>query len=249
MCEVTPDGDVIIGRVRPKNNPLIHQSVVGKPSFHSDMPQLPPDHTFGAALKRDPEGAGEVMLSWHAGDGTHRAHDGSMVMNKSRKEMLASRHFVADTERVYGRPSGDASKNNMADLLQNRYELEWVKEQRLRYESKAQAASKEKQRKAAPTRISIERNERMQKVSQNATKPHPKDYYTLPQFRNVHSRFATPSPTSCVKGYFSPANRTRIDCDQFGKHKNGTATSSVNMNMSDVSHGEIPQQHDDEHHE
>ena len=245
MCEVTSDGDVIIGRARPRNNPLIQQSVVGKPSYRSDMPDLPPGHTFGAALKRDPEGAGEVMLSWHSGTGTHRALDGSVARNKSRNEMIEERHFVADTERVYGRPSGDASKNNMASLLQNRYELEWVNEQRQRHEAKARADNREKQRKALPTRISIERNERMQRVSQTATKPHPKEYYTLSQFRNVPSRYATPSPTSAAKGYFSPASRTRIDCDQFSK-ANTSAQAPTSAGDYGYAEGEeIPQQHDE----
>jgi len=52
MGEVTADGDIIIGRIRPKNNPLIHRSEVGKPAFHNDMPPLPADYTFGAPLKK-----------------------------------------------------------------------------------------------------------------------------------------------------------------------------------------------------
>eukprot|EP00744_Colponema_vietnamica_P003052 GILI01004722.1.p1 GENE.GILI01004722.1~~GILI01004722.1.p1 ORF type:complete len:238 (-),score=43.56 GILI01004722.1:189-902(-) len=237
MCEVTPDGDIVIGRPRPKNNPLIHHSVVGKPSFHNNMPPLSPEHTFGAALKRDPEGAGDVMLSWNTGPSTHAAPDGSLVQNRSRTTVVNGRQFVADPDRVYGRPSGDTSRNNMADLLQNRYELEWVNEQRVRYDGKAKAEQREKQRKAAPTRISIERNERMQKVTQTATKPHPKEYFTLSQFRDVPSRFASPSPTAMVKGYFSPASRTRVDCD--AHNTNSTTAGESN-------HEDIPEQHHDD---
>lgn len=179
MCEVTPDGDIIVGRTRPKNNPLIHRAVVGKPSFHNDMPALPEGYTFGRPLKRDSEGAGEVMLSWHAGP------------NKKAKPAVDKR-FVADPDRVYGAKSGDAAC--MADLMQNRYELEWVNEQKSRHDATLKAEEREHMRKKAPTRIAQERDQRIKSQHNTATKPHPKEYFTLPEFRNVPSRFRSRSP-------------------------------------------------------
>ena len=178
MCEVTPDGDIIVGRTRPKNNPLIHRAVVGKPSFHNDMPSLPEDYTFGAPLKRDSEGAGEVMLSWQAGP--------------NKKVKRPDRRLVADPDRVYGAKSGDAAC--MADLMQNRYELEWVNEQKTRHDSSLKAQEREHMRKKAPTRIAQERDQRIKNQQNTAIKPHPKEYFTLKAFRDVPSRFRSRSP-------------------------------------------------------
>jgi hypothetical protein len=226
MCEVTADGDIIVGRARPKNNPLIRRSEVGKSCVHNDLPSLPQDYTFGAPLKRDPEGAGEVMLSWqsHATPSHKKAYDFGrdfMTLNKQSlcagclhprevaefrkshearikpKTTTASNNGATcgvpdaikrDAQHVYGAPSPDSE--HVADLIQNRYELEWVLEQKARHET-ILAAEKEihekKRRSHSPTAFI--------KRSTPSPTPHPKDFFTMKQFRDVPSRFFTPTPT------------------------------------------------------
>lgn len=224
MCEVTADGDIIVGRVRPKNNPLIRRSEVGKSCVHNDLPSLPADYTYGAPLKRDPEGAGEVMLSWqsHATPSHKKAYDfGRDFITLNRQSLEAgclhprdvadfrrthearikpktttldgSKGGVPDTVKrdkyhIYGAPSPDSE--HVADLIQNRYELEWVLEQKARAET-IQLVERElrekKRRSHSPTTM-------VKRVAPSTT-PHPKEYFTLKQFRDVPSRFYTPTPT------------------------------------------------------
>lgn len=232
MCEVTADGDVIVGRPRPKNNPLIRRSEVGKPASHNDLPQLPPGYTFGAPLKRDPEGAGEVMLSWqtHTTPSHKKTYDFGRDFLTLNKQSLkagcihpdqvaefrkshearikpkisssAAGHDRSvsrcsgvpgdirnDRTHVYGAPS--APSEHVADLIQNRYELEWVLEQKARHEA-IQAAEQElqekKKRSSSPSAYTT-------KAAAVAPTPHPKEYFTLKQFSQVPSRYFTPTPT------------------------------------------------------
>jgi hypothetical protein len=223
MCEVTADGDVIVGRVRPKNNPLIHRSEVGKPAFHNDLPPLPEGYTFGAPLKRDKEGAGDVMLTWQS----HQSASGKkqydfgrdfVALNKQSCEAncittkdvknFRSTHdarikpkmqgvkpstvpdrLKSDRNHVYGAASEPSE--HVADLIQNRYELEWVLEQKRRHEQLSEAAKMEALRKSSPSRNAVAQ----QKMAERSTpSPHPKEYFTLKQFTGVPSRYFTPSP-------------------------------------------------------
>lgn len=224
MCEVTADGDFIVGRSRPKNNPLIHRSEVGKPSFHNDTPNLPKDYTYGAPLKRDPEGAGEVMLSWQSHStplskkeydfgrdfvtlnrmslkegciaprdvAEYRKTHEARIKPKANPEATKKRgglpeHVTSGGARVYGCPS--APSEHVADLIQNRYEMEWVVEQKARHEAiqAAENALKEKHRRSAsPTAILSK------KAPTPTPAPHPKEYFTMKQFSNVPSRVFSP---------------------------------------------------------
>ena len=62
--------DIIIGKKRPDDNPLIVRYEVGK-SRMAGVTQhgLDADFTYGMPSKRDPETAGEVVLTWaeHSG--------------------------------------------------------------------------------------------------------------------------------------------------------------------------------------
>lgn len=227
MGEVTADGDIIIGRIRPKNNPLIHRSEVGKPAFHNDMPPLPKDYTFGAPLKKDAEGAGEVMLTWqeHRPPASKVSYDFGrdfMTLNKrsvkaqcvNAKEVASYRsnhdarlkpkvtgtkpqtlpaHVRDNPTHSYGSKSGESE--GVADLIQNRFELEWVAEQQKhqREMEEQQRAEKDRQRarqqRASPTRVF-----RRADSSPVAESPHPREFFTLKQFRDVPSRFRTPTP-------------------------------------------------------
>lgn len=221
MAEITADGDYIIGRKRPKNNPLIHHSEVGKPSFHNDLPPLPADYTFGAPCKRDPEGAGDVMLTWQSHSpppskmaydfgrdfvalnrrcvssmcatskqvsGFRKEHDIRIKPKVGGKKLIAPNKVLNDPTYAYGARSGESE--SVADLLQNRWELEWVMEQKTRSEAVEEARKKEKQRRASPTRSIMHKKP----LDPLVLKPHPKEYFSLKQFRDIPSRFATPSP-------------------------------------------------------
>jgi hypothetical protein len=226
MAEVTSDGDIIIGRVRPKNNPLIHRSEVGKPSFHNDLPPLPHDYTFGAPLKRDPEGAGEVMLTWqsHAPPQSKMTYDFGrdfLALNRNsvksgcvdaravtdfrrshdvrikpkvsgKRPTIAPPALISDPNHAFGAHSGESE--SVADLIQNRWEFEWVAEQKERMEAIERAKNKEAKRRASPARRAARITPAAAAARQAAT-PHPKETFTLPQFRNVPSR-VTPNPGS-----------------------------------------------------
>uniref|UniRef100_A0A7S1QEL3 Cilia- and flagella-associated protein 77 n=1 Tax=Neobodo designis TaxID=312471 RepID=A0A7S1QEL3_NEODS len=224
MSEVTADGDIVVGRVRPKNNPLIHRSEVGKPSFHNDLPPLPEDYTFGAPLKRDPEGAGEVMLSWqsHAPPKSKMAYDfgrNFLALNRQSvgagctdaktasdfrkyhdvrikpkvtgsKPTIAPSSVMQDPGHAFGARSGESE--SVADLIQNRWEYEWVAEQKHRMESIERSKNKEAKRRASPARRAARITPAAAAARQSAT-PHPRETFTLRQFRNVPSR-VSPHP-------------------------------------------------------
>ena len=222
MFETTGDGDVVIGRVRPKNNPLIHRGEVGKPSFHNDLPELPNDYTFGAPLKRDAEGAGDVMLTWqsHAPAQSKMTYDFGrdfLTLNKKsvgsncvsakdssdfrkghdarikpkvtgKKPLIAPPSVTSNPHHVFGSHSGESE--SVADLIQNRWELQWVAEQKKRMETLERAQQKEQQRSASRKRQAAKSPNLEKKVAT----PHPKETFTLPKFKNVPSRFAAGSP-------------------------------------------------------
>lgn len=240
MSEVTADGDIVVGRVRPKNNPLIHRSEVGKPSFHNDLPPLPGDYTFGAPLKRDPEGAGEVMLTWqcHAPPQSKMSYDFGrdfLALNKrsvqegcinakevsgyrksndvrikpkvtGKRPLIAPPSVVSDPNHAFGARSGESE--SVADLIQNRWEFEWVAEQKDRMEAIETAKNKEATRRASPARRAARVTPAVAAARASVT-PHPKETFTLPQFRNVKSR------VSASPGNVRAASATleRLDSD------------------------------------
>lgn len=229
MAEITADGDIIVGRRRPKNNPLIRRIEVGKPAFHNDLPQLPPDYTFGAPLKRDPEGAGDVMLTWHEhappknklsydfgrdftalnrkSAGCTNAKEAAdfrkdndarimpKVSERGKKPLIAPAAIMSDPNHAFGAKSEHSER--VADLIQNRWEYEWVAEQRKRCEALEQAKTVEKKKHAAPkANASVQRRiDAIKAQREQSVTPTLKESFTLPQFRNVQSRFAkTPTP-------------------------------------------------------
>lgn len=215
-----------VGRPRPKNNPLIHRSEVGKPSFHNDMPSLPEDYTFGAQMKKDAEGAGEVMLTWqcHAPPPSKMQYDFGrdfLTLNKRSVERGASNskdvsdfrketdarlkpkvtgkkpavvpdHVTNDKTHSYGSKSGESE--SVADLIQNRWEGEWVSEQRTLQEVRDRKRTKENMRRCSPARMTYKRKTPSPAMLQEAA-PSIKDTFTLKQFKGVQSRYRTPTPT------------------------------------------------------
>jgi hypothetical protein len=222
LSERTSDGDLVIGRVRPKNNPLIHRSEVGKPSFHNDLPTLPNDYTFGAPLKRDTEGAGDVMLTWqsHAPPESkmtydfgrdfktlnrqsvnhrcvtskdvadfRRDHDARIKPNvAATRPLIAPPSILTNPHWSFGARSGESE--SVADLIQNRWEFEWVAEQTKRMDRLEDVRFKESTRRASPASPAPI----VKKAAKQAPPPHPKHSFTLERFRNIPSRFQTPSP-------------------------------------------------------
>lgn len=215
-----------VGRPRPKNNPLIHRSEVGKPSFHNDMPSLPDDYTFGAQMKKDAEGAGEVMLTWqcHAPPPSKMKYDFGrdfLTLNKrsvglggatakdvadfrkvndarlkpkvtGKKPAIVPDHVTQDQTHSYGSKSGESE--SVADLIQNRWEGEWVQEQRQIQEVRDRKREKEQMRRMSPSRMTYKRKTPSPAMMQEAA-PSIKDTFTLKQFKNVPSRYKTPTPT------------------------------------------------------
>ena len=238
MAETTEDGDIIVGRVRPKNNPLIHRSEVGKPSFHNDLPPLPEDYTFGAPLKRDPEGAGQVMLTWqsHAPPKSKMSYDfgrNFLALNRNavgasctdakavadfrkshdvrikpkvtgKRPTIAPPSVISDPNHAFGARSGESE--SVADLIQNRWECERVEEQKERMSAIERAKDKEAQRRASPARRAPRITPAAAAARATPT-PHPRDTFTLKQFRNVPSR-VSPLPGN-VRA--ASATLTRLD--------------------------------------
>jgi len=228
MSEVTADGDIVVGRVRPKNNPLIHRSEVGKPSFHNDLPPLPEDYTFGAPLKRDFEGAGEVMLTWqcHSPPQSKMVYDfGRDFLSLNRRSveegcttaktvadyrkfndvrikpkvtgkrpLIAPPCIIKDPNHSFGARSGESE--SVADLIQNRWEFEWVAEQKQRMESIERSKNKESERRASPARRAARITPAAAAAKAAAAVAHPRDSFTLQQFRDVPSRYSPALSTS-----------------------------------------------------
>jgi hypothetical protein len=220
---MSTEEEFVVGRPRPKNNPLIHRSEVGKPSFHNDMPPLPEDYTFGAPMKKDAEGAGEVMLTWqcHAPPASKMQYDFGrdfLTLNKRSVGSCANAKDVAkfrahhdsrikpnvtgkkpsavpdrvtgDPNYSYGGKSGESE--SVADLIQNRWELEWVQEQKKSQANADKKRALEQSRRMSPARQFVARKPSPMMEMQAA--PQQKDTFTLKQFRDVPSRYATPSP-------------------------------------------------------
>jgi hypothetical protein len=218
--------EFVVGRPRPKNNPLIHRSEVGKPSFHNDMPKLPDDYVFGAANKRDAESAGEVMLTWQvhcpppskmqydfgrdfltlnkksvqshctsAKDVAEyrKSHDARLKPNVTgKKPAIVPDRVAADPNYSYGSKSGESE--SVADLIQNRWEMEWVQDQRRIQAEREKKESQEKARRMSPARQLAKYKSRTP-IPQESQSPALKDFFTLKQFRDVPSRYKTPTPT------------------------------------------------------
>ena len=56
--------NVIVGRPRPKRHAIIVRHEVGLAPKRACSPVFPEGKTYGAQVRRDPESAGEVVLSW-----------------------------------------------------------------------------------------------------------------------------------------------------------------------------------------
>jgi len=235
MAEVTADGDVIVGRRRPKNNPLIRRIEVGKPCQHNDLPPLPSDYTFGAPLKRDAEGAGDVMLTWRV----HNPPTSKMTYDFGRDFVTLNRQSVAskcitakhiadfrqnhdarikpkvstskpsivpvevvrDPHRSFGAPTERCE--SVADLIQNRWEFEWVAEQRTRCEAieAAKSSDSKKRSLASPMRTTKTMQLQAALTRAKANTPSPIAHtFSLPQFRNVPSRFSMGAASPSLQG-------------------------------------------------
>eukprot|EP00758_Cryptobia_borreli_P016188 Tbor_TRINITY_DN6085_c0_g1::TRINITY_DN6085_c0_g1_i1::g.10773::m.10773 len=178
MYEVTADNDIIIGRLRPKNNPLICRKLLGKSSYHNGLPPLPAGHTFGSPPKRDPDTVGQLM-----------------VCLPVSPQISSRKGFVADKRKVYGIKTEEASY--MQALIENRFQLEWVNLQREHYERMEMAERKRKRKKKAHLNVTLERDQWIALHSLGDVKPHPREYFTMRQFRDVPSRLSTVNVEYC----------------------------------------------------
>eukprot|EP00906_Rhabdomonas_costata_P029260 RCo041313 len=64
--QFTFNGDVVVGSKRPLWNPIINRNrnEVGKPKFNSNKHVEQADRTYGTLVKRDAEGAGQIIFNW-----------------------------------------------------------------------------------------------------------------------------------------------------------------------------------------
>ena len=56
--------NVVVGRPRPKRHAIIVRHEVGRAPQRACSPAFPETKTYGAQVRRDPESAGDVVLSW-----------------------------------------------------------------------------------------------------------------------------------------------------------------------------------------
>jgi len=113
----------------------------------------------------------------------------------AKKPLIAPAALIGDPNHSFGSKSEPSAR--VADLIQNRWEYEWVAEQKRRCEALESAKSRERKRHASPKiRAADRRLAALVADREKASTPQLKDTFTLPQFRNVPSRFSkTPSPS------------------------------------------------------
>eukprot|EP01062_Namystynia_karyoxenos_P007065 TRINITY_DN12486_c0_g1_i1.p2 TRINITY_DN12486_c0_g1~~TRINITY_DN12486_c0_g1_i1.p2 ORF type:complete len:275 (+),score=107.48 TRINITY_DN12486_c0_g1_i1:79-825(+) len=214
---------VIVGKKRPQDNPLIGHYEVGR-SWHAKMSPFhgDPTHTYGAALRRDPEGAGDVVLRWNEhvqspppkGAGNkdflrlnkqaaaahcvspseasefRQAHDYRVRRLRVTKDCSLPK-AVRDPGTVFGQKT--KPEVSVGELIGNKFESEWI-EQQIAFEQRDRA-----QRKARLQKKSTRRRQFMHRPPEAPPPMHPREYFTLKQFRDVPSKFrppgaATPEP-------------------------------------------------------
>eukprot|EP01006_Ploeotia_vitrea_P027779 TRINITY_DN60542_c0_g3_i1.p1 TRINITY_DN60542_c0_g3~~TRINITY_DN60542_c0_g3_i1.p1 ORF type:complete len:267 (+),score=36.45 TRINITY_DN60542_c0_g3_i1:29-829(+) len=219
-----------VGKPRPTHNAIINQtkSEVGK-----SRPQLHPvsedaNYTYGIPCKRDPEGAGEVMLSWkeHAPrkkeidlgrdfialnkraakskavrptDVTaFRATNDARI--KPQRNLPPKKAYLSDENMAFGKKT---CKDNttVRDLMQNKYEMDWVNDQQNKAHRKyAKQAKQEALRQSSPLRVRshispLLRHQQQQQQEANA----PANTFVMKKFQNIPAKLAwtrTPSPAA-----------------------------------------------------
>jgi len=217
---------IVVGKSRPTNNPIINalKCEVGKVRKHANIPITDINHTFGAPCKRDEESAGDVMLSWDehlppskpadlgrdfirlnksaakAGCATpsqvkyyRTAHDARI---RPQVSLQKDRAPLDDPTRAYGRKSG-VDSTSVRDLMQNKYEMEWVHEQ-LQRESKEHVKEQKRiaLREQSPLRVRATPSPSAVYFASRSPSPQLHDSFTLKQFKNVPSKLQGYIPRS-----------------------------------------------------
>eukprot|EP01062_Namystynia_karyoxenos_P062427 TRINITY_DN55307_c0_g1_i1.p1 TRINITY_DN55307_c0_g1~~TRINITY_DN55307_c0_g1_i1.p1 ORF type:complete len:248 (+),score=86.41 TRINITY_DN55307_c0_g1_i1:112-855(+) len=212
------EDEVIIGKKRPQGNPLIGHYEVGR-SWHARLsPHYDdPQYTYGMALKRDTEGAGDVVLSWKGhvqspppkggaskdfvrmnkrAAASHcvspretsefrKTHELHVPRSRATKDRSVPK-AVRDPAMVFGRRTpGEVS---VGELIANKFETEWIEQQRAHEQRERQA------RRALLQKKSRNRRQFMHRPPEQEAPLHPKEYFTMKKFRQVHSRFASATP-------------------------------------------------------
>ncbi|KAJ9473500.1 hypothetical protein DIPPA_29562 [Diplonema papillatum] len=211
--------DIVVGRPRPKKNPLIYRDEVGRSRTAGLSPHASdPDFTYGMACKRDPETAGEVALTWMVHKRSIKPQDCTakdfVRMNKTAisHQCLTSKDARAlrsdlnyrVAQMKFRKPKNDVPRSKLEsvtfgakskhdesvkDLMGNRYALEWVQE-RMRAESTRKAAETDGKRE-------VHRRPFIHAPALSALEADPpKPPFVMKRFRSVLPRVTcrTPSP-------------------------------------------------------
>eukprot|EP01063_Lacrimia_lanifica_P041909 TRINITY_DN9887_c0_g1_i1.p1 TRINITY_DN9887_c0_g1~~TRINITY_DN9887_c0_g1_i1.p1 ORF type:complete len:274 (+),score=115.10 TRINITY_DN9887_c0_g1_i1:62-823(+) len=218
--------DIVIGKKRPHDNPLIVPYEVGKGRKFGSPKDSAPDFTYGAPSKRDPEGAGQVVLNWVEHQSSRKSpelttKDFVRMNKKGVTERCVTSKDVGEFRKahvvkvqkstlqrsgkgaapgvtdatVFGAPT--KSDISVKDLMNNRFALEWVREQ----QKIAQASDS---REAAKMKASKSQGKRLFMHPPANLTPEPEPVpFMIRKFQNVPSKVAerlaaegVPSPLS-----------------------------------------------------
>jgi hypothetical protein len=223
--------EYVVGKPRPVNNPIINalKSEVGKPKKYNNYQVHDVHYTYGAPLKRDPESAGEVMLSWKEHEPPTREIDLGRDFVRLNKEAARAGAANASSVQAYReshdariRPQVSLQKNKaplkmdpgiafgrkscldgvtVRELVQNKFEMDWVEEQWERQgRREARAARKVALREQSPLRVRATPSPHAFYYTQQSKAPSAADSFTLRRFQDVPSRVHVSRSGSPHKG-------------------------------------------------
>eukprot|EP01083_Nonionella_stella_P015545 43491_1 len=199
------------------NNPLLVRPHVGSAKRVCGK-HLSEKHTYGKVDKKDPEGAGQVVLTWkaHTPNAESIADPDFVAMNKDatmngcldpksvadhRKSHLirckkgpivgiTEDEILRDRLRAMSFGKKTRPSTPMKELLSNSYQHAWIKEQK-RYLVEEMALVQEKRAHAvADTKASLGHSIHTKRASGVTLDPK----FKLSQFKDIHARVTIPKP-------------------------------------------------------
>jgi hypothetical protein len=229
--------EYVVGKPRPTNNPIINalRSEVGKSKRHTNYQAHDVHYTYGAPLKRDPESAGEVMLSWKEHEPSTKAVDLGRDFVRLNKEAAragavnaSSVQSFRETHDARIRPQVSLQMNKaplkmdpgvpfgrkscldgvtVRELVQNKFEMDWVQEQWERQgRRETRAARKAALREQSPLRVRATPSPHAFYYHNLPSRaPSAADSFTLRKFQDVPSRVHTTRSSSPHKSMTTPS--------------------------------------------
>eukprot|EP00695_Tsukubamonas_globosa_P000368 TRINITY_DN1266_c0_g1_i1.p1 TRINITY_DN1266_c0_g1~~TRINITY_DN1266_c0_g1_i1.p1 ORF type:complete len:235 (-),score=54.70 TRINITY_DN1266_c0_g1_i1:52-684(-) len=197
------------------NNPVLVEPEVGKTKRSVyDLPST--DFTFGKKLQRDPEGAGEVILTWKEHEPNPDAVPGRdfVALNRhSAMEKISTAKGITEYRKTHDArlPTGHDARNGkstvlpsdrnidhsygirtrpstpVGDLIQSRYQMDWYNQQMEKEEAERAAIEASKSRDFH-TRSTV-LLQRSRSVSPSKSKA---ESFRMKQFENVPPKVVFP---------------------------------------------------------